>query len=62
MAHFLPLFWFLLCILESLDPRDKVKRFIESRALPFCLLEQTLFSMYLCVFLYKLDVNNEPHK
>ena len=59
--HFLPLFWFviknvdlfslLFWILESLDP--KIKSIIENEVQPFCLLEQTLFFMYLCVFLHK---------
>ena len=58
--HFLPLYWFviknvdlfslLFWILESLDP--KIKN-IENEVQPFCLLEQTLFFMYLCVFLHK---------
>ena len=68
--HFLPLFWFLiktfdlfyppLWILDSLDPTNRVKEFLESKVQPFCLLEQTLFSMHLCVFIHKLVANNEP--
>ena len=68
--HLLPLLWFLiktfnlfyppLWTLESLDPKNRVKKFIESKEQLFCLLEQTLFSMYFCVFLDKLVANNEP--
>ena len=61
--NFLPLFWFVIknidifppAIMDSEESGPKIwhKKFIESKVQPFCLLEQTLFPGYLCVFLHK---------
>ena len=66
--HFLPLFRFpvktfdlfysTLWILVGPDPRDRIKKFIETKVQSFCLLEQTLFPIYLCVFLHWLPIMN----